>query len=448
LKYTDDKDLWHPFDWEFEQKNKFLFRPISKQFKSWDDYRTLVNKDSGEKLFRKNAKHYHHYYQIHQVYSIQNKYPVYAKNNLLLQNVKDEYKKYARHLKPNNVDPISTLYGYSICFDALSFFIELYENEQDRTFKPIPENNGIKTLNDQQVIHFQKSLEIHANNVLQRFGLADEDLYQFALFLLKLHTEYERDECLLLANELLVDIKYLVKFIALSVGLSFYKIEAEIDKRGSSVWTKKFRHLDKAVEVYDYARDTFTRLMDNYNAKVAINFNISSKDIEKLLDFIEKQGLFIIPHAIFDIDNTLNESRAFRSTSLYIGLSNLTTGFECYLRDIANIANKLQNNINIKTLHPLIKTMFNWGNIFDQEHSQRQSASNKDPFSYLKDVYKDPNLDEVVKTFLIAYRARNFIAHNYTLEQDLYYKWYSIIYTAFCHGIFYSWIHANNNNWV
>ena len=450
--YPAESILWHFFDWEFEQKNSFLSRPTSEKFKPWKDYRVQVEHGAEGELFRNTTTHYYHYYQVHQVHAIQNKYPVYAKQNWLLKNVKDEVKELVIYLRPAKDDQIASLYGQAICFDALSFFVELYERELRRTFDAIDEDNGVKTLNDQQYAQYKKQLIKHAKFVLRKFGLVDEDLYKFLFYLLDLHSEYERKEYVKLANELLLDIQALVKFISNAMNLSVGDIEREVGQRNKSVWLKqKFRHLDNATKIYDYTQDTFERLRSNYNIKF-VNFNITQADIEKLIDFIEKHGLFILPYAIHDIDETINDGRVFRTTSLYIGLSNFTTGFECYLREIANKANQSQNlSIETKDLNVLIRTMFQkWGKLFANEHQQRQEQSTfkNDPFLYLTDVYTAPNLDEIVRTFLIAYRSRNFVAHNYTFEQELYYNWYSIIYTAICDAILYSWVHAANNSWV
>ncbi len=448
LEYINDRNLWHHIDREFEKTNLFLARPAEEQYEPWQDYRVMVREDP--KLFKKSAKHYYHYYQVYQVYAIQKKYPIYAKHYSLLQNVKDEYTEFTKHLTPQNGNQIAAMHGNLICFEALSFFIEIYENEHHRTFDPIPENSGIKTLNDQQFMQYKNRLEKHAKFILKKFELTDDDIYKFLLYLLNLHENYKRSEHLKLANELLVDIQYLITFIAFSTNLSFNDIEIEINQRDPSIWTKqKFRHLDEALEVYDYARETFERLMKDYNTKVDTSFNVSPNDIEKLLKFIEKQGIFIIPFAIYDIDKILNGSRPFYSTSLYIGLSNLTTGLESYLREIANRSN-LRKDTELNTLHRLITNIFkdDWGNRFNQEHSVRKNTLGNDPFLYLTDVYTDPNLDEVIKAFLIAYRSRNFIAHNFTLEQDLYHTWYGIIYTAICNALFYSWIYATKNNWI
>lgn len=449
-QFMTDFDLWHPFDREFEQNNKFLFRPTKDQFKRWNTYRVNVRPNLEEDFFRRTVKHYYHYYQVHQVFAIQQKYPVFAKYNWLLKEPKDALKNRISYLIPKADTNIISLNGYLSHFDALSFYIELYKNEEERTLEPVPEIGGIKTLNAQQFAHYENQLKRHAEFVVHKFGITDDDLYEFLFYLLDLRSEYKRGEHLKLANELTIDLQYLTKLLAGFTGLSFSDLENEILQRNELIWVRqRFRHLDKALQVYDYAHETFERLRNNYNTSFP-NFQISLNEIDSLISFIEKKGLFVIPYAVFDIHETLNDSRPFRATFLYMGLSNLTTGFECYLREIAVLVNSSTNaGVNTEGLHTLIQTMFrtSWGNQFNMEHSKRISLKS-DPFLYLEDVYTSPNLDEIIKLFLLIRCSRNFVAHNYTLEHDLYHTWYSVIYTSICHALFYSWIHARINNWV
>jgi hypothetical protein len=446
--YKDDSDLWHYFDREFSSINRYLHRPSFDQFKPWKSYRAEVEDASGEKIKVKTAKHYYHRWQIHQIYAIRKKYPVFARHSWLLQNLKDDVKDKAAIYIPSHEDAITTLSGMANYLDALSFYIELHKNERRRTFAPIPENYGVKHLNDQQFEQYQKNLIRHAQFTLNRYSISIDELIQFLVDFLELHNEYQSKEKIKLANDIEDDLLFLVKFITGVTGYSVRNIEDEISKRTTFWVKKKFRHIDKALEVFDYSQETFERLMADYN-KIVPGSNVSSQDINELLDFLEMKGLFIIPYAIYDIDETINSNRGFRTTLLYNGLSSLTTGLECFIREIANTANKNSGtSIGTKTFYPIINTMFSWGSVFNQEHGRIKNNSQNDALSYITDVHTDPNLDDVVKMFLIAYRARNLVAHNYILEQDLYHGLYSIIYTAIIHALFYSWIYAKQEGWV
>lgn len=446
LPYVTDSDLRHPFDREFEQGNRFLCRPTDDVFRPWDSFYAEVELAGGYTVRLPSAEHYYHYWQVHQAYAIQRKYPVFAKHNWVLENLEAEV---ARFYKPQNPIPIATLCGKAEYFDALSFYIELYRNEEQRTLAPIPITDGFKQLNDEQSAHYQSRLIDHAKSVCGRYNLKVESLYEFLVHVLDLQTQYERDEHMKLAHELKNDTVFLARLVAGITDQSFDELEEEVGKRAPFSTKKQFRHLDKTLEVQDCAREDFERLMDEYNGRFPA-FNVSPTDIDGLLKFVGEKGLFIIPYAIFDIHETFNNPRAFRRTSLYIGLSNLTAGLESYLREIAHTANKTSTTtIETETLHPLIKTMFSeWGQTFATEHEHRKQKYKDDAISYLLDVYTDPSLDEIVRAFIIAYRVRNLVHHRYILENDLYYGLYGGLYTAICHALFYSWMYASQKSWI
>jgi hypothetical protein len=298
LNNTTYSNLWHPFDQEFERKNRFLLRPSHGDFEPWDSFRVEIESPTIGNYKVSSVQHYYHYWQVYQVHQIQKRYPVFAKYAWNIQNLSEEARKQISFLKPQDSDPVATLYGRAEYFDALSFYIELHHAEEQRAFAPVPTIDGLKQLSDEQLRDYQSRLGNHARFVLQRYGLTVEELYQFLVYVLNLHTEYQRDERIKLADKLEQDILYLTRFIVDLTNQSFDEIEEKVGRQ-ASVWTKKkFRHLDRALAVQDYARETFERLMSGYNRNFR-NLNISLADIDRLLRFVEEKGVFIIPYAIF-----------------------------------------------------------------------------------------------------------------------------------------------------
>lgn len=358
------------------------------------------------------------------------------------------------HLWPRASDAVSTLNGKALYFDALSFYTEIYTVEQSRTFAAIPASKGTKQLNDKQFERYRSRLTDHAKFVLQRYGLTISQLYQFLVDVLNLRNEYQRDEHTKIANELEKDVVFLARFITGVTGQSSDEITEEVGKH-STFWIKQeFRHLDRAVQVLDYARDTFERLMSDYNKEFP-GFNISTTEIDGLLKFIKASGLFIIPYTIFDTDKALNNPRAFRRTSLYMGMKNLTTGLECLIREIGK---KLPNPTGpMDTFGHLINTVFKeWCGEFWKEQGKKQPPTPTKPSEFIwniADVYADPLLDQkiqghIIRVFLMAYWARNLTAHHYTLEDDLYGDLYSRVYRAIYYAMLYTWKYAMQKGWV
>lgn len=449
-----DADLCHPFDREFERHNRFLIRPRAGDFKPWKSFRVRVGGATEDGYEVETAVHYYHYWQAHQVYAIQKKYPIFAKHAGVFKYLKDSARDKMKYLWPRAGDAVSTLNRKALYFDALSFYIEMYTAEESRTFAAIPASKGIKQLNDEEFELYRSSLAGHAKFVLQRYGLTTSQLWQVLVDVLNLRNEYQRDERAKLANELEKDLVFLARFIAGVTGQSFDGITEEVGKR-STFWIKQeFRHLDRAVQVLDYARDTFQRLMTDYNSEFP-GHNISVTEIQGLLKFIEASGLFIIPYTMFDTDEALNNPRAFRRTSLYMGMKNLTTGLECLMREIAKRIPNATGSMD--TLGGLINTVFKeWSGEFWKERDKRQGEKPTKPsefISNISDVYNDSGLDErihghIIGAFLMAYWARNLTHHHYTLEDDLYSDLYGRVYRAAYYAMFYTWKYATQKGWV
>ena len=451
---TTDAELWHPFDREFEHHNRYLIRPTPGDFKAWKTLRVRIGETTENGYEVETAVHYYHYWQAYQVCAIQEKYPIFAKHSEVFKYFKDSARDRINHLWPRASDAVSTLNRKASYFDALSFYIEMYAAEESRTFTAIPARAGIKQLNDEEFERYRSRQTDHATFVLQRYGLTSSQLCQVLVDVLNLRNKYQRDERAKLANELEKDVAFLASFIAGVTDQSLDEITEEVGKRSTFGIKQEFRHLDKAVQVLDYARDTFERLMGDYNKEFP-GFNISITEIDELLKFIEAKGLFIIPYTMFDTDEALNNPRAFRRTSLYVGMKNLTTGLECLIREIAK---KLPHPTrSMDTFGSLINTVFKeWcGELWKEgkKAKYRKPTKPSEFISNITDVYADSTLDQqihghTIRVFLTAYWARNLTAHHYTLEDDLYGDLYGRVYRSTCHAIFYTWTYATQKGWV
>lgn len=441
-QHQDDEDLWHPFDVEVEHGNTFLHVPLEEEFKSWDSFKVKVEGPRGLTYSVPTAEHYYHYWQVHQVYQIQRKYPIFAKHNWLLEHLSNEIQV---RIKPKKGEPVTTLSGYDRCFDALSFYICLTQSQRQKTFASIPQKYGMKKLNDQQLAAHERELVRHAQFVCRKYEIDGDALYKFLVFLLHLQSNYRDEERTKLANELESDIMFLTQFIRDITGQTSSQIEEYLGT-SNTIWTQRqFRHLDRSLLVRDTSHDVFIHFMLEYN-KDFPNDALTSSDIERFEQFLSDKGLFLIDYAIFDVQEILNNPRPFEKTSFYIALKNLTTGLECCLREIAMLATI--TGIKDDTLFTLISTVFTWGSAFQNEHQSKKTIWGQDDVSYINDIYTDPNLNNTLKSFLIAYCGRNLLAHKYSVEDDLHYDVYHRVYLAIIFALFYSWKYTLKNAWV
>jgi len=447
MQLQPDEDLWLPFDIELEHGNPFLHIPVKGKFKPWASFKAKLEPQDPSRISYSvpTAEHYYHYWQVHQVYQIQHKYPVFAKHSWLIEHLSKTVQDKISWYKPNSEDSVATLSGYFGCFDALSFYIHLANNQRKKTFASIPLRHGVKRLNDQQLAAYESELARHAKFICSRYTINRDRLYQFLVFLLELQREYQDGERIKLANTLEGDIVFLAQLIRGVTGQEYLEIEQALGKI-SSLWTQRqFRHLDRSLLVQDGVHDVLTHFLPEYNKDFPLNM-LTEEEVGRLEQFLNMQGLFLTNYAIFDVQEIINNPRLFERTSFYIAVKNLTTGFECFLRELSMISRN--RSIDSKTLYTLIVSIFiEWATAFQREHGHKKRSAGGDDVRYIDEVYTDPNLDNTLKNLFITYMGRNLLAHKYSVEDDLH-DIYHRIYRAVIFSLFYSWKYAVNNTLV
>jgi hypothetical protein len=438
---THDERL-HKFDAEFDRQNKYLINPAKMGFQAWDSYRVEVQSSSGETYLTENATHYYHYWQIYQVYEIQHKFPIFSKYHPLYEALKEQMPAWAQKYHPGTPSHLVDLYGYYQRFDALSFFTTLYANEQVKTFL-LPEGK-IRSLVEKEFEEYLTRQKGHAQFVVNQFGLKDriDSLYEFLKYLLELQSNFQRQEKMQLVKEVEKDLLHFVRFIFFVTGQRFDEISHTLKPLTDFGMQRQFRHLDKSLLVQDEMREVFQYLLKEYNHLFA-NSSLSAQELDQLVNFFFSKPLFIFPYAVYEIQENLNDTKLFPRTSLYISLSNLSVGFESFLRTLVN-GDVLYNLIrNLYGRDPAQKNLW-----LDQFNSYIQNHSGTGTVARLYDVVTDPHLNEIARMFLAAYYARNFVMHEYSEDSEFFDEVFSKVYTSICYGVFYTWHFALSQGMV
>jgi hypothetical protein len=332
---SNHEGLWHKFDREFDRHNRYLIDPSKMGYQPWDSYQAKVKNSTGEEYLKENAHHYYHYWQIYQAYEIQRKFPVFSKYHSVYEILKESRPAWADYFYPGTPNHLVDVYGYYSRFDALSFFMTLYAQEKVKTF--LLPNGKIRPFDEKEIEDYRTRVKKHAQSVVNQFGLGDkiESLYEFLIYLLELQSDFQRQEKMLLAKEIEKDLINLITFIFFAIGQKFDDIGHALEQRIDLGTQKRFRHLDKSLLVKDETQDVFEHLVKKYN-HLFPDSSLSNQELKQLVDFLIAKPLFIFPHAIYDIQENLNEGKYFPRTSLYSGLGNLSVGFESFLRTLVN----------------------------------------------------------------------------------------------------------------
>ncbi len=241
-----------------------------------------------------NTKHYYHYWQIYQIYELQSRFPIFSKHHSIYEILKGD-SKWVDNLHPDIHNHVVDLYGNYPRFDTLSFFTALYAGEKVKTF--LLPTGGIRRLDSDELENYKVRLKEHADFTLDRFHLKEntEWMYEFLTYLLELQCTFEQEEKVLLAKEIEKDLVNLVRLIFYVKGRSFEEIQVNLGGRIK----EQFRHLDKSLLVKDQVQDIFEYFAKSYNSLFS-DFSLSNNDLEKLLNFLYSNSLFIFPYAIYD----------------------------------------------------------------------------------------------------------------------------------------------------
>lgn len=430
---SNHDDLLHKFDAEFDRQNKYLINPARTQFQAWDLYRVELESSAGETYLKESAAHYYHYWQIYQVYEIRQKFPIFSKYHALYEALKEKMPAWAQNYHPGTPNHLVDLYGYYQRFDALSFFTTLYANEQVKTF--LLPGGKIRSLDEEAYKEYLARQKEHAQFVLKQFGLKDRinSLYEFLIYLLDLHSNFQRQEKMQLVKEVEKDLFHLIRFIFFVTGQKFDQISQALKPLTDFGMQKQFRHLDKALLVQDEVRTVFQYILNEYN-RLFPNAILSTRELDQFVSFFYSKPLFIFPYAVYEIQENLNNTKLFPRMSLYISLSNLSVGLETFLRTLVNGKDLYNLIVNLYGRDPTQKSL--WlaqFNIYIQNHGGAGTVAR------LYDVVTDPHLNEIARMFLVSYYARNLVMHEYTEDSEFFDQVFSKVYISICYGLFYSW---------
>jgi hypothetical protein len=132
----------------------------------------------------------------------------------------------------------------------------------------------------------------------------------------------------------------------------------------------------------------------------------------------------------------------FPQTSLYVSLSNLSVGFESFLKIVGETKLTAQS----KKLYDYIRDLFHnertWWNQFQSK------CGGDSTIERIYDTVTDPILYPTAKIFLTTYLIRNLVMHTYTTTYEFYEDVFSEVYLSLLYSMFYTWSSALKQSWI
>lgn len=439
--FTDD-ELMDSFDRGFENRNPYLHRPSTDSYKPWKIYDIVVKEIGDSKIIKSTAEHYYSYYQVHQLYKIQC-YPDLFENKLLLKLIPDEIKE--RYYLPRALDNsiYLNLEGQAYLFDALSFFIVIYNRIRRRAYANVLPEDGLKILTADGYRKLVVDISKNAQTVAEKYSLTEKHLFEFLNFLLNRKREYEDKEKIKLAQEIENDIHYCVTFIWGLTGKDFKCVAEELGKTYPFWQRESLLNLNQTFKYASNAKLALESCFDIYE-KVLSTKQFKKEDIEQIINFCLDKGLLVLLHSL-DQSVFTTEELLQKDTEInrYIALKNLSTSFE-YLLGIFTNSNQ--------TFKPLIKKVFKNENWLDKfiDITRKEKWVNESNFNNYLENYKKAiaESDIDLQNILLAYHARNVFVHNYPPYMEVFKEIYWELFRAVKYSIIFSWIIAKRDGLI
>jgi hypothetical protein len=465
-----DEDLPDAIDHELGI-NPHLSNPSSENFKPWKSYEIIIKDKYGNEIKESSVEHFYSSWQVHRLYELQ-KIPGFYKYRDIIKISSDLSNNDCIAFYIGNQSLPNYFYpnDHTQFYDALSYFVVIYEREQNRTYSPIPEGYGYKTLHDTQYMEYLERLSHHATFCLKRSGLSKEQMYQSVIELLELHNRYIEDEKTRLANEVEADIFFQTKWIMLVTGKNWDSLIEEFGKLTSERWKEKLRHIDPISKIHDIALGVLINYARNYSNKLKTICDVQPEniftegDINQLLLYCEREGLDLLPFtldemiAVTSVNDTGNKERMRKrqKPTRYTNLKNLGTTLEYLMKALLG-KKAVQERL---TLTPLVSrfmknepwiTLFNERTILVGTKGNNQNEFNE---KYLK-IRQDKELNQSedgfwVSCFLTSCLARNLSVHTYPNAKEHWFYEDAIgeMTQAISYSILYAWHIAIRNELI
>ncbi|MFT3893074.1 MAG: hypothetical protein QM730_15705 [Anaerolineales bacterium] len=292
---------------------------------------------------------------------------------------------------------------------------------------------------------YKSDIMQHAISVMKKYDLNLDELYDFLPYLLELKRNYRNQEKYLLADEIKKDATWLINMISYVGNVTFDEIQERLAGRVDRWTLKEFRHLDNSLLINDAAKDDLAFLLKEFN-NLFPDLSLSDKDIEKMISFLNKNQITIIPFAIYYLVDIMNKSEPVWFMSMYMGLSGLLIGFESFLRELRD--RKRNPKTTKRDLYNFLFELYeseSWWDEFQDTKTNLEKLHAKDNLVILSNLVQDEKISRSAWVFLVVYFARNLAFHRYTYEPSFYDNLYSPIYRSISFALLHTWSCSSKN---
>jgi hypothetical protein len=403
------------------------------------------------------VEHYYSYWQVHQLHYLQH-FPDLYKNLSLLNHLTDEVKQHIHRPWSPDAQALRDFEGQAQLFNALSFWITVYDRELERTFALVPEKHNMKRLSEIEHVAYKSRIAQDAKMVANRFGVTEVQLFSFLSELIDRDRQYRSNEHYKLSEEIRDDIASVAHLVGALTGYDWDQIAQELGRK-SSYWNERdFRHIDPVAQERDEAYDLLKYFAKGYATTLSElhvpnpkRFFLES-DLNEMLDYCDRQGLSVLMTSLSGMSSTEEEMEVkFRHVTVHTNIKNTLTALECLLRGFPIQV----SGPSLATAINAVMTSESWWGAFAQRQSKglTRAETSNEFFRNLSTILNDQTLllsedTYWARTFLVTVLSRNFSIHNFPDEDQYYGESIDEMLRATVYAILYSWQLGRNTGWV
>jgi len=459
-----DKFLFHVLDKQKSKQNKFVQIPIEQKFHKWKNYKKYVGNRFETENYESIAEHYYSYWQAYHFYEVTKACTLNYIINVFDEKTHSELwqrripsKKIHSRSLPFNYDNIKgDFWGQRKNFETLSFYVQT-KKKYDFLISRLKDykRDRFGYLDEESNKRYLKNLKCLAKLIIKKFDFALPQSFDFLKFLVERYGEYKDHRKDKLVQFITDDIYHLILVMQYGFDLEYDFINNELGRvtrnLGNTLDVIFPQIFSKERENVLYTLDSFLSSDLNFNKYE----NVSRKEIQEFLSFIDSKNLQLFYHSLGQINLT-----QLRNQTIYLHIFYLSLLLENIIKVIGRKSKKKELEIYLSGRREMKKTLDKFFSLEGWRHalSSNWSLTNVVPSSninekILNDIskatfHKNNAWNRIIKMFLVCGVSRNLSAHEqskiYTINRETYLTLVNNIVSA----IWFTWQYGIKNGYL
>lgn len=463
------KFLFHVLDKQKLKQNKFVQIPIEQKFHKWKNYKKYVGNRFATENYESTAEHYYSYWQAYHFYEVTKACTLNYIINVFDDKIHSELwqrripskKIYSGSLPLKHDNIKGDFWCQGKYFETLSFYVQTLK-KYDFLILRLKDykRDRFGYLDEESSKRYLKKRKCLAKFIIKKFDFTIPQSFDFLKFLVGRYEQYKDQRKEKLVQFITDDIYYLILLMQDGFDLEYDFINKELGRVihnfGNTLDVIFPQIFSKERENVLYTLDSFLSSDLNFNKYE----NVSRKEIQEFLNFIDSKNLQLFYHSLGQINLT-----QLKGQTIYLHIFYLSLLLENAIKLISSTSASpvLFERFKVfQTLKPSIKNYFKdeeWIKIlFDKKSKLWENYTKVNISTNINERVKveidsinikgSKDSNQIVKMFLVCGFARNLSAHEHSKVYAINRETYSILVNNIVSAIWFTWKYAIKNGYI